>query len=127
MEQQRINKLQQIIKKAKLDLSVPPVVRQSGNRYGIEFEGNQTFLIEIEPVFDMTEEQIDAIVNLMALAPVVIPELLDKFQTKDKQVEALVDCVTTVALVASEKMRGISSIEVMDYEDEEDNPTVGEE
>lgn len=115
--------------------SQPTIINQDGV-YGIEYEGYQTLKVQIEPVFDMPDEKVDALVSLLALSPPLIKsiideneELLGQIQELEDKVNALVDCVAAVSLVASEKIRKMSKIEVGVKVQGEDEPvlTVGEE
>ena len=106
-------------------IDAEPYVYQDGSAYGIEYEGYQTLKITIEPVFDMSEHEISALVNLMARVLPIAHSLFEEGNRKDAKIEALMDCIATISVIGSERMQRISGIEII-QDDAPEEQTVGE-
>lgn len=106
-----------------------PHVYRNGNEYGIEFEGYQTLKITVEPIFDMDESEVEALINLMARVLPIANHLIDENDDKEAKIDSLLDCVATISILASEKARKTGRLFVQIKDDEEEGEshlTVGE-
>ena len=114
-----------------LVLKCPDVIGEEGKAYynpkdqfyGIEFSG-QTLKIkmEVEPVFDMTDKEVDDMVQLIAFGVPLLGQLLQENAHLRNNVKLLIDTLQDVITIQKE----IGDKEVVRVEIAEETPTVGE-
>jgi hypothetical protein len=123
--EEQMNEIVRLINICKDLIDSEVYVYNEGNVFGIEYEGYQTLKLTVEPVFDMSENEISALINLMARALPITKHIIEESNRKEAKIEALLDAVSTISLIASEKIRRVDRIEIVESKDDQDI-TIGE-
>lgn len=99
------------------------LVKGSDDIYGIEFENYQSLVVTVKPIFDMDEDELVALLELMTYGLPMILELVKEVTMLNSEITALVNAVATVAMIASRQQ----AVETNDLTDKDESTlTVGE-
>lgn len=129
LDQNKIKFLKSLLNKCEGFISSEANVIKGGEDvWGIEFSEYQSFQINIKPIFDMSDEEVNALVNLFAYGLPVLNELVDENMRKDAKIDAMLDAFESYVLISSEKRRNLSNLKLVRDESivNESNLTVGE-
>jgi len=126
MDEQRLDTIKRLADKcAGLRNAQYTLIKGAGDTYGIEFEGYQTLKLEVKPIFDMDDEELDALLNLLAMGIPSMADIIEEIGNLNSEIRALVGAIATVAFTISRH----SNRQIEYYKEAEDNNselTIGE-
>lgn len=102
------------------------LIKGSGDTYGIEFDDEQTFKIDIKPIFDMDEDEIISFLELVTYGVPMIPELIAEMDNLEAGMKALVEAIATIAIIASRKRYKETGSKDIEESVNIQAPTIGE-
>ena len=99
------------------------LIKGDNGTFGIEFEGYQSLRFEVSPIFDMSDEEVENLLMLIAIGVPFMQSIVNELKSLENAVTALVDAIATVALVSSKHSKQDLEKAVTE---EKKAPTVGE-
>lgn len=102
------------------------LIKGANDSYGIEFDNQQTFKINVKPIFDMDDEKIVALLELMAHGVPMIPDLIAEINSLEAGIKALIEAIATIAIIASRQNHDDITSKDNEKNTEGKAPTIGE-